>query len=599
MNNFFKPLFDLAIYIKMFQNYLGTRIYFIFIFSTVASLLEGLGILMLLPLLNSIGSSEEVIPDGNKLSLFIYELIDFLGLSSSTISVLFLILVVFVLKGIITLITLSINSYLIGTLLKNIKLNLFELYTNMSFSYYASKNTGDFINLITEQPNKAIESFKQLILFGSYLINTIVLIILAFAISSSFGMLAVFSGVILLIIFLKMNSFVRHLSRISASENSNLNKWLVQILHGFKYLVSTNQIKNLKNNITSSINILTSNQIKTGIAGAFTQSIREPLAVVLIIIIIYFQLIVFQQRLEPILVSIALFYRALNSTLALQSSFQASFQDIGSMELINKEYKNQIIFGVKNGNKEIINFKKAIEFKNVLFTYKNSKTSCLRNINIKIKAKSTVGIVGESGSGKTTLVDLITLLNDSTDGTIFIDGISSTEINKNIWRNKIGYISQDTIVFDDTIANNINMWNEDSMRKKRLIEVAEQANILDFINSLPKGFDTEVGDRGVQLSGGQKQRIFIARELYRKPNILILDEATSALDTKAESKIQKSIENIQGELTIIIIAHRIATIRNVDKLLFIENGEITQMGSYDELKAKSKSFNSLISNQIN
>ena len=599
MTNFFKPLFDLAIYIKMFQNYLGTRIYLIFFFSIVASLLEGFGILMLLPLLDSIGSIEEVIPDGNKLSLFIYEVIDFLGLSSSTISVLFLILVVFVLKGIITLITLSINSYLIGTLLKNIKLNLFELYTNMSFSYYASKNTGDFINLITEQPNKAIESFKQLILFGSYLINTIVLIILAFAISSSFGMLAVFSGVILLIIFLKMNSFVRHLSRISASENSNLNKWLVQILHGFKYLVSTNQMINLKNNITSSINILTSNQIKTGIAGAFTQSIREPLAVVLIIIIIYFQLIVFQQRLEPILVSIALFYRALNSTLALQSSFQASFQDIGSMELINKEYKNQIIFGVKNGNKEIINFKKAIEFKNVLFTYKNSKTSCLRNINIKIKAKSTVGIVGESGSGKTTLVDLITLLNDSTDGTIFIDGISSTEINKNIWRNKIGYISQDTIVFDDTIANNINMWNEDSMRKKRLIEVAEQANILDFINSLPKGFDTEVGDRGVQLSGGQKQRIFIARELYRKPNILILDEATSALDTKAESKIQKSIENIRGELTIIIIAHRIATIRNVDKLLFIENGEITQMGSYDELKAKSKSFNSLISNQIN
>ena len=269
------------------------------------------------------------------------------------------------------MITLTINSYLIGTLLKNIKLNLFELYTNMSFSYYTSKNTGDFVNLITEQPNKAIESFKQLTLFGSHLMNTIVLIILAFAISSSFGILAVFSGVVLLIIFLKMNSFVQHLSRISASENSNLNKWLVQILHGFKYLVSTNQMKNLKNNITSSINILTSNQIKTGMAGAFTQSIREPLAVVFIITIIYFQLIVFQQRLEPILVSIALFYRALNSTLALQSSFQATFQDIGSMEIINKEYKNQVVFGVKNGDREIINFKKVIEFKNVLFTYGN------------------------------------------------------------------------------------------------------------------------------------------------------------------------------------------------------------------------------------
>ena len=598
MLKLFKPLTDLYFYTKMFQHYLGARMYIIFLLGMIASLLEGFGILMLLPLLESIGNIQESSVDKSGLNIFIYRLVDILGLSNSVISVLFLIVIIFVLKGIITLLTLTINSYLIGVLLKNIKINLFEHYTNMSFTYYASKNTGDFINLIAEQPNRAIESFKQLTLFGSHLINTIVLILLAFTISSSFGILAVLAGIFLLVLFLRMNAYVQLLSRISAKENSNLNKWLVQVLHGFKYLVSTNQIKKLKHNIFSSIDILTSNQVKSGVAGAFTQSIREPLAVVFIISIIYFQLIIFEERLEPILVSIALFYRALNSTLAVQSSFQYTFQMIGSMEMINKEYKNQRIHGVKKGKIKLTKFSKAIELKDVTFTYKNNQKPCLNNLNLKIKAKSTLGIVGESGSGKTTLIDLVTLINDISDGKLFIDRISSDQINKESWRDQIGYISQDTVIFDDTIANNITMWADSLERSKSKIrKVAEQANILDFIDSLPMGFNTRVGDRGIKLSGGQKQRIFIARELYRNPSLLILDEATSALDTKAESKIQKSIENIQGELTLIIIAHRISTIRNVDRILILENGRIAGIGSYNQLKEKNKSFKTLVSHQ--
>ena len=265
--------------------------YFIFVFSTLASLLEGFGIMMLLPLLESIGSLEKSGGASGAFSEFLYNIIDFLGLPSSAASVLFLITVIFIFKSILSFIAFTINAYLIGVLLKNIKVDLFELYTNMSYSYYASKNTGDFINLIAEQPNRAIESFKQLILFGSHLINTIVLIILAFSISFSFGLLAVVAGLLLLILFLRMNAFVQGLSRINAKENSILNQWLVQVLHGFKYLVSTNQIKKLKRNIFSSINILTSNQVKSGIAGGFTQAIREPLAVVLIIVIISLLLI--------------------------------------------------------------------------------------------------------------------------------------------------------------------------------------------------------------------------------------------------------------------------------------------------------------------
>lgn len=598
MKKLFRPLIDLLRYVKIFQHYLGAKMYFIFVFSTLASLLEGFGIMMLLPLLESIGSIEKSGGASGAFSEFLYNIIDFLGLPSSAVSVLFLITVIFIFKGVLSFIALTINAYLIGVLLKNIKVDLFELYTNMSYSYYTSKNTGYFINLISEQPDKAIESFKQLVHFGSNLINTFVLITLAFSISFSFGLLALVAGLLLLILFLRMNTFVQGLSRINAKENSSLNKWLVQILHAFKYLVSTDQIKKLKRNIFSSINILISNQIKSGIAGGFTQAVREPLAVVLIIVIIYFQLIVFKQRLEPILVSIALFYRALNSTLAVQSAFQGTFQFIGSMELINDEYQSQKQNHVDKGEIKISDFKKAIIFKNVSFKYPKSENDCLKNLNLKISANTSVGIVGESGSGKTTLVDLIALLHPLKKGTVTIDEIPSNKIEKESWRNQIGYISQDTVIFDDTIANNITMWaNTGELDQEEIKAVAEQANILNFIESLPNGFQTRVGDRGIQLSGGQKQRIFIARELFRKTAVLILDEATSSLDSKAEKNIQKSIENIQGKLTLLIIAHRISTLKNVDTIVVIEKGAIVQTGTYNELKEKSNAFQTLISHQ--
>ena len=193
----------------------------------------------------------------------------------------------------------------------------------MSFGYFSSKNSGDLINLINEQPTKALESFKQLSLLGSHFINTIILMSLAFLMTFSFGVMALLLGIFLLIIFLKMNTYVQKLSRIAAKENGILTKWLIQTLHGFKYLISTNQIKSLTNYVNKSINILTNTQIKSGIAAAFTQSVREPVAVLFIMAIVFVQIFVFELRLEPILVSIALFYRALNSTLAVQSAFQA------------------------------------------------------------------------------------------------------------------------------------------------------------------------------------------------------------------------------------------------------------------------------------
>ena len=339
-------------------------------------------------------------------------------------------------------------------------------------------------------------------------------------------------------------------------ENGILTKWLIQSLHGFKYLISTDQITSLKRYINKSISILTNTQIKSGIAGAFTQSVREPIAVVFIIAILYIQIYYFNSRIEPILVSVALFYRALNSILAVQSSFQATFQHIGSMELVHTEFKSQKQNQFSDGEVSIGKFSKEISLKNLSFSYKENSKG-VNSISINIPAKSSIAFIGESGSGKTTLADIITLTHKYNSGNMYIDGISANKIKKSSWSSQIGYVSQETLIFDDTIANNISMWKDDIQDAdvlKKIRDAADQANILDFIDTLEDGFNTKVGDRGILLSGGQKQRIFIARELYRNPNLLILDEATSALDSESEIKIKESIESLNGKITVIIIS---------------------------------------------
>lgn len=599
----FKPIIDVLKYIKIFELYLGVRVYFIFALSIIASFFEGIGILMLLPLLQSLDNNSGNIEQGGVINDFLYSLISFLGFDESILSILIIIASAFLIKGLITFFALGVRAFLIGQLLKEIKVKLFDLYSKMSYKYFSSKNSGDFINLINEQPTQSLEAFKQLTILGSQLINTIVLMSLAFIITFSFGIMALLLGVVLLVLFLKMNSFVQNLSRIAAKENGILTKWLIQALHGYKYLTSTSQINLLKKRINSSISVLIGTQIKSGIAGAFTQSVREPIAVMFIVVIIYFQIFIFGLRLEPILVSIALFYRALNSTLAVQSAFQGTFQYIGSMELVHNEFINQQKNKSNDGNESIIKFSKKIRFDDVSFKYDNSNTNALQNISFSIENKSTIAIVGESGSGKTSLADLITLLNSGYTGNIFIDGLDAKKIKKSTWRNQIGYVSQDTLIFDDTISNNISMWGGDMSKdlklRTRIENAAKKANILDFINSLPDGFNTKVGDRGVLLSGGQKQRIFIARELFRQPKILILDEATSSLDSESEKSIQESIESLKGEITVVIIAHRLSTIKNVDKIYLLENGKIVESGKYSELKNNINSkFSKLVNLQI-
>ncbi len=585
----------------MFQNYLGKRIYIIFALGLFASLSEGFGILMIMPLLETLDGSE-VNPSDGFASNIMFNIINFFNFDNSPVTVLLIIAFAFCFKGLLSFAALSVNAILMGTLLRELKGRLFDHYTLMSYKYFSSKNTGHFTNLINEQSTKALDAFSQLTTLGGQVINTIVLMTLAFMLSWEFGSMAVGVGIILLLLFVKLSAWVRTLSRITASENGVLTKWLVQTLQAFKYLAATGQTKVLKTSISKSIAKLVKNQVGMSIAASFTQSVREPIAVLFIVCIVFIQIIIFEQTLEPILVSIVLFYRALNTVMGIQGAFQATYTLIGSMEIVDKEFQNQKANKVSIGKRETQTFSNEILLQNVTFAYNNEEKKIIKDMTIKFPVKKSIAIVGESGAGKSTLVDLITLIHQPDQGNIYIDDVNSTDIKKSSWRSQIGYVSQDTVIFDDTIKNNISMWNCKNITEGELEvkvrDAARQANILEFIDNLPEGFESYVGDRGLLLSGGQKQRLFIARELFRNPNLLILDEATSALDSGSEKEIQKSIDNLKGQISVIIIAHRLSTIKNVDLIYVLKNGIIIESGTYQELATNEKSnFSNLIAMQ--
>ena len=241
-----------------------------------------------------------------------------------------------------------------------------------------------------------------------------------------------------------------------------------------------------------------------------------------------------------------------------------------------------------NGTKEF-KFEKELEFKNVSFKYASSQTDTLQNINFKIAKGDVVGVIGHSGSGKTTLADLLLRLFTPERGEILLDGVNISETQLNSWRRNIGYVSQDIFLKNDTIEKNIKFYDE-SITEEEMLKAAKAANIYEFAKDLPNGFKTMVGERGTLLSMGQRQRVALARVLARQPQILVLDEATSSLDNQSEIMIKRAIENLRGVITIIIIAHRLSTVADADRIIALDGGKIIEEGSPQKLLSDESSY---------
>lgn len=595
------PLTDLPRHIRVFKSYVGARMYLVFALTIMGTLAESAGILLFLPLLQSMeGAQTEVEPGG--LAYRVTEILTWLGLSDSIVALLILIAALFFVKAVFVFGASAYKAYLNGQLLRELQRRMYDAYNGMSLNYYVSRDTGHFLNVINTQVGMFVGSFQYLMALGATVLTTLVYLGVAMVVAWRFGIAAIILGLIILFAFRTLTAYVRKLSRKRTEEAGNLAKLLIQSLHAFKYLSSTAQTQQVRRGAVRSIQRLSGYNIRSGIANAFTGAVYEPVVVVAILIIVIFQLVFLNQSLAPILVSLLLFYRALGSVFRVQSHWQGFMTGVGAVEIVRDEFARQAEWREPDGTHELGPFNSAIELRDLHFAYGPGESPVLRDVSLTIRARTSVALVGSSGAGKSTLVDLLTLMLRPTHGEIIIDGIPSEAIRLETWRRQIGYVSQETVVFDDTIANNICLWagnvDTDPELFARVHEAARQAHIAHFIESLPRGYHTRVGDRGVRLSGGQRQRLFIARELFRKPRLLILDEATSALDSDSELAIRESIDALKGQMTIVIIAHRLATIRNVDTVHVLQQGTIVESGPYEDLRDDDSSrFSHLVGSQ--
>lgn len=321
--------------------------------------------------------------------------------------------------------------------------------------------------------------------------------------------------------------------------------------------------------------------------------LTEVLGVVVLCTILYFGgMLALKYRTLPagdLMAYIALFAIIINPAKNLSTAFFNIQRGAAAIERV-EELLNAPVTVEDSGSRHLA-FNQGIEFKNVSFSY--GEHTILKNINLSIPKGKTVALVGSSGAGKSTLADLIPRFHDITSGEILVDGVDIREYSLKELRGQISIVTQEPILFNDTVAHNISLGRPQATREE-IENAAKVANAYNFIGQKEEGFDTNIGDRGSKLSGGERQRLTIARAVLKNPPILILDEATSSLDTESERLVQDAINNMMQNRTSVVIAHRLSTIRHADEIVVLQKGEIAERGTHDQLIARKGIYHRLV-----
>jgi len=291
---------------------------------------------------------------------------------------------------------------------------------------------------------------------------------------------------------------------------------------------------------------------------------------------------------------ILFFTQIINPAKSLSTAFYNAQRGSAAIQRIEEILKAPVAVTDAPNAKILTGFRESIELKNVSFSYDD--VTILNNINLKIEKGKTIALVGSSGAGKSTLADLVPRFHDVTGGELLIDGTNIKEYSLHSVRSFMGIVTQEPILFNDTIANNIALGIENAT-EQQIENAARIANAHNYISQKEDGYQTNIGDRGSKLSGGERQRLTIARAVLKNPPILVLDEATSSLDTESERLVQDAINNMMQNRTSIVIAHRLSTIRHADEIIVLSRGEIAERGSHDELMARNGTYRKLVDMQ--
>jgi len=561
----------------IFKKHLGNKVYSIIFTAIIIGLLDGIGIISFIPLLMVIEGNVNSEDLGFSVNVykFFTNIYNYFSITLTTSNMLIMISLLFFVKGIIIFLCFSIISIFRGQLLRKLKKNIFSKYLTLDYEYFCTKKTGYFTNILNAEMTKALESYHEFCWAIMQIINVIIYTSFLLLISPMIGIFSLIFFLVMLLFFKSLNNFVKRVSIGLSLENGRLSNYLIESLHSLKYIEMSRNRKFVETRVHKSIEKTTNLEVRTGIASAFTGGLQDPVIAIAVSMLIAVQVFYLGASMELIMVALLFFYRCLSSIISFQKARQNMLENIGGLLIIDSELE-----GLKVNIEQTIHHEQnlpleKIEFKDVSYFHPGASKATLQNINFLFTAPFFIGLVGASGSGKSTLIELLTLLRTPTAGKILYNGKRSNP-EKILSGIRIGYVGSGTPLYDGTILENITTSEIETNFEVReaAIIASKKASILDFINSLAEGFETKVGDRGILLSSGQQQRILIARELYRRPKLLILDEATNHLDEENEKIIFKSLKKLRDELSLIVISHRSSSLKDLDQYISLENGNI-------------------------
>ncbi len=561
-------------------------------FSIFVGLLDGFGLAMFLPLLQMISNSNAVEPDSLGRLSFLLEFLNGMGLSLNLVTILGFMIILFFLKGLMQYANGVYRMVTLQKFIKQVRFQNIKGLNNLAYKYFVTSDVGRIQNTLTGEVDRVAVSFANYFYAIQFGVMVIVYMGFAFTMDPQFAILVTVGGVLTNFLYKNLYKKTKGASIKLTGENNIFQSLVIQNVNNFKYLKATGSLRKYEQKLKESVLRIEKSNVKIGVLDSILIAAREPLLISVVVIVIYIQTELLGSLLGQILASLFFFYRALNFLMQMQARWNKFLGVSGSLENM-QTFTNELKENVERKSSKVLTTSiDHLTLTDVSFFY--GESIVLKNISLNIRKNETVAFVGESGSGKTTLVNIIAGLLPVDKGDYFINDIRSDELNTATFQRKIGYITQDPVIFNDTLFNNVTFWADSSENKERFWESIKKAAIFDFVNALPKREQTILGNNGVNLSGGQKQRLSIARELFKEVEILFLDEATSALDSETEKQIQKNIDALKGDYTIVIVAHRISTIKNADRIVVMNSGKIEQIGAFSELVQSSKYFKRLV-----
>ncbi|MFN7099113.1 MAG: ABC transporter ATP-binding protein [Flavobacterium sp.] len=483
--------------------------------------------------------------------------------------------------------------------LKDLRRSMYAKIIELPISYYSEKRKGDMMARMLGDVNEVQNSFFSILeLVVKEPLTIIFALGMMFAISTKLTLFVLIFMPISGYIISKLAKNLRSQSREAQKESGSLISVVEETLGGLKVIKSYNAEPSFKGRFNESVTRLLNLNNSIGSRNNLATPLSEFLGVTTIAILLFYGgLLVLNDKTidgASFIVYLTMAFNILTPAKAISKASYSVKNGLAAAERVFEvlDVENEITSKENAVQKDA--FESDITISNINFKYEDEKV--LKNFSLQVKKGQTVALVGQSGSGKSTIANLLTRFYDVNEGKISIDGIDIKDLDLQSLRGLMGLVTQDSILFNDTIKANISL-GKPNATDEEIIEALKIANAFEFVQDLPKGIHTNIGDSGNKLSGGQKQRLSIARAVLKNPPIMILDEATSALDTESEKFVQVALENMMQNRTSIVIAHRLSTIQKADVIVVMQKGKIVEQGNHEELIALQGVYNKLVSLQ--